>query len=55
MTDQLNELVVPVKGEVRGIAVIRDKDGNYKGTFEFGGPITQGEFDELKDAAGPST
>jgi hypothetical protein len=26
------------KGEVHGVAEIRDKDGNLKGTFTFGGP-----------------
>jgi hypothetical protein len=37
-------------GEIRGRAVVRDKDGNVKGEFEFGGPATQDQFGKLKEA-----
>lgn len=40
-----------VKGEIRGTAVIRDKDGNVKGEFSFGGPTTL-TADEVKEELG---
>ncbi len=45
-----HELKAPVYGEIKGTAVVRDKDGNIKGTFEFGGPATEELFNEMKEA-----
>lgn len=40
------------QGELRGTAVIRDKEGNIKGTFEFGGPASAEEAQKVSDAVG---
>lgn len=34
-------------GFITGTAVVRDKDGNVKGTFTFGGPATPAQAVEL--------
>lgn len=36
------------QGEIRGTAVVRDKDGNVKGQFEFGGSATEEQYLQLK-------
>lgn len=45
-------LNIPVKGEIRGTAEVRDKHGNLKGTFTFAGPATEEQFKELQKATG---
>jgi hypothetical protein len=35
-------------GEIRGTGVIKDKFGNVKGTFEFGGPASEDQFNQVK-------
>lgn len=35
-----NKLDIPIRGELRGEAIVRDKHGNYKGSFTFGGDTT---------------
>ncbi len=41
-------LDIPIKGEIRGVAEVRDKDGNLKGSFTFGGEAS------IEDAAAVS-
>jgi len=47
-----NELAV-IKGRIDGTAVVRDKDGNIKGSFTFGGEATKEQFDQLKSMTKP--
>lgn len=35
-----NKLDIPIRGELRGTAEVRDKDGNLKCSFTFGGETT---------------
>jgi hypothetical protein len=39
----------PPPGEIRGTGVIRDKEGNVKSEFSFGGPATPEQFEKMKE------
>ena len=39
-------------GTLKGTAVIRDAQGNVKGTFEFGGPATLDQAEAVAEATG---
>lgn len=39
-------------GEVRGHAVVKDKYGNVKGEFDFGGPATLEQAEAVAEATG---
>lgn len=43
-------LAASIKGRVEGVAEVRDKHGNLKGTFTFGGDATKEQMDAMKDA-----
>jgi hypothetical protein len=45
-----NTMDAPIKGRIAGTAEVRDKDGNLKGTFTFGGDATEEQFNELQQA-----
>ena len=51
----MTELEIPLKVQVHGEAVIRDKDGNIKGTFSFGDLITAEQAEQLKQMVKPQT
>jgi hypothetical protein len=40
------------RGELRGTAVVRDKDGKVKQTFTFGGPATAEQAAQISKATG---
>ena len=41
-------MIADIKGEIRGTAVVRDKDGNIKGHITFGGDATLEQFAAVK-------
>lgn len=43
-------LAAAIKGRIEGVAEVRDKHGNLKGSFTFGGDATKEVFDEIKQS-----